>query len=62
MEVGLSMLRMSRKAFLKSPLTEEAQFHFQTSQNQKLEIKMQNGSRAFDVVHVDKALDELATH
>ena len=47
---------------MRSPLTEEAQFRSQTSPNQKLEIKMSNGGRTFDAVHVDKALDEVATH
>ena len=47
---------------MRSPLTEEAQLHFQTSPNQKLEIKILNGGRTFDAVHVDKALDEVAPH
>ena len=62
MEVGLSMLRMWKRAYMRSPLTEEAQIHFQTSPIQKLEVKMSNGGRTYDAVHVDKALDEVAPH
>ena len=40
---------------MRSPLTEEAEIHFQTSPSQKLEVKMPNGGRAFDVVHVERA-------
>ena len=47
---------------MRSPLTEEAQIHFQTSPIPKLEVNILNGGRAFDAVHVDKALDEVATH
>ena len=55
MEVGLSMLCMWKLAYMRSLLTQEAQFHFQTSPSQKLEIRMPNGGRAFDVVHVERA-------
>ena len=47
---------------MRSSLTEEAQIHFQTSPIQKLEIKMRNGGRTFDAVHVEKGLHEVATH
>ena len=56
------MLCMWKLAYMRSPLTEEAQIHFQTSPSQKLEMKMINGGRIFDAPHVDKALDEVATH
>ena len=44
------------RAYMRSQLTEEAQIHFQTSPNQKLEIKMPNGGRTFDALHVEKGL------
>ena len=47
---------------MRSLLTEQAQIHFQTSPIQKLEVKMLNEGRTFDAVHVDEALDEVATH
>ena len=56
------MLCMWKRTYMRSPLTEEAQIHFQTSPSQKLEVKMLNGGRTFDAVHVEKALDEVATH
>ena len=62
MEVGLSMLCMWKLAYMRSQLTEEAQFHFQTSPSQKLEVNMLNGSLTFDAVHVDKGLDGVAAH
>ena len=62
MEVGLSMLCMWVRAYMRSQLTEEAQFHFQTSPIRKLEMKMLNGGRTFDAVHVEKDLHEVATH
>ena len=49
------MLCMWKLAYMRSLLTQEAQFHFQTSPSQQLEIKMPNGGRAFDVVHVERA-------
>ena len=56
------MLCVWDRAYMKSPLTEEAQFHFQTSPNQTLEIKILNGGRNFDAVHVETGLHEVATH
>ena len=50
------------RAYMRSQLTEEAQFHFQTSPSQKLEVNMLNGSLTFDAVHVDKGLDGVAAH